>query len=68
MSPQDLIAKHYMDHKGYAGVEPYDVDKLDGEPCWYYLYELEDGSHLELEVFWDGGQWETTVTSFELAK
>lgn len=64
-SPQYEAAALFMSHKGLAGARPYDVDKLDDVPCWYFYYNLDDGL-LELEVFWDrnGERWETTVTSF----
>lgn len=68
MSPQDQIAQHFMAHKGYGDIEPYDIQRLDDQTCWYYLYELHDGSTLELEVFWDGSQWDTVVTAFALAE
>lgn len=55
-----------MEHKGYPGIEPFDVQHLDGKPCWYFIYQLPEGT-LELEVFWNGRAWETTVTTFTLA-
>lgn len=66
LSPQEQVARQFMEHKGYLNVEPTEIDELDGTPCWYFLYELPEGS-LELEVFWNGREWETTVTTFTLA-
>jgi hypothetical protein len=63
MAPQDLAAALFMEHKGFPGLEPYDIDKIEDEPCWYYLYEMPEGI-LELEVFWNGEDWETMVTTF----
>lgn len=65
-TPQELVAEQFMTHKGYGDIRPYDIDKLNDEPCWYFLYDLEDGATLELEVFWNGSEWETTVTGFSL--
>lgn len=64
-SPQYEAAALFMAHKGLPQARPYDVDKLEDIPCWYFYYELDDGL-LELEVFWDrtGERWETTVTAF----
>ena len=66
-TPQALIARHYMDHKG-IGVEPHAIDKLDDLPCWYFYYDLPQGE-LELEVFFDNvaDDWIVTVTSFPVA-
>ncbi len=64
LEPQDVVASRFMSHKGYD-IRPYDVEKLDGQPCWYYYYELPEGI-LELEVSWDGRDWETLVTSFSV--
>lgn len=64
-SPQGQVARNFMARKGYGNTEPIDVEKLDGSPCWYYLYHLPEGK-LELEVFWNGKEWETTVTTFHL--
>lgn len=66
--PEELVARQFMSHKGYGEVLPYDVEKLDGQPCWYFLYRLPEGI-LELEVSWDSntGQWDTYVSTFTLA-
>lgn len=61
--PADRVAQDYMARKGFPSVEPRDVVKLDGRPCWYYVYDLSDGV-LELEVFWDGREWQMAVTAF----
>lgn len=68
LAPEDQVAANYMAHKGYRGIEPVDVEKLFEQPCWYYYYELPEGT-LELEVFWNEKrrQWETMVTAFRLA-
>lgn len=68
LSPQEQVAANYMARKGYEGYSAVDVTQLDGIPCWYFVYALDEGT-LELEVFWDEKKqaWETTVTSFTLA-
>lgn len=68
MAPHEQIARQFMQHKGYGDVEPYDIDKLDDVPCWYFLYRLPEGT-LELEVSWDecAGEWDTYVSTFTLA-
>lgn len=63
MEPQDQAAAFFMERKGYPGIKPRDVTKLDGHPCWYYVYDLDDGV-LELEVEWRRRQWSTRVTTF----
>jgi len=64
--PQDVVASEFMKHKGYPDAHPYDVEKLDDQKCWYYLYSLDEGM-LELEVSWEEATgWETYVTSFGL--
>lgn len=66
-TPQGLAAQQFMDHKGLGRMAPYDFDKLDDQPCWYFYYDLDEGD-LELEVFWDElDGWEVTVTTFTLA-
>lgn len=67
MTPQELVAQDFMKHKGYPNLEPSDVQKVDNQPCWYFLYELPEGT-LELEVFWDSQNWVTTVTTFTLGE
>lgn len=66
MSPQDQIAEMFMKSKGYFYPKPRDITKVEGIPCWYYLYKLHDGT-LELEVSWNGREWNTLVTSFSVA-
>lgn len=68
MYPQEQVAQQFMEHKGYGDFEPYDVEKLDGVPCWYFLYQLPEGT-LELEVFWNPEleEWEANVSTFTLA-
>ncbi len=63
-SPQDNVAEDFMRGKGYRWVQPRDVTKLEGSPCWYYVYDLPDGV-LELEVSWDGAEWQTLVTAYQ---
>ena len=65
LKPQEQVAAQFMAHKGYGSVEPIDVTKLDHEPCWYFVYQLSEG-RLELEVYWNGSEWETLVTTFDL--
>lgn len=65
--PQDLAAQQFMDHKGLGHLRPYHVERVDGEPCWYFYYELPEGV-LELEVFWDGDTWEWNVYTFNVAQ
>jgi hypothetical protein len=63
-TPEALAAQHFMERKGLGHLEPFDVEKLDDQPCWYFYYDLPEGQ-LELEVFWDPRDgWETTVTTF----
>lgn len=66
-TPQAVVAQLFMAHKG-LDLEPYDMEKLDGQPCWYFYYELPEGD-LELEVYYDHEtrEWDTTVTTFTLA-
>lgn len=68
-TPQGQVAQNYMIRKGYRGYYPIDIQELDGVPCWYFLYQLDEGL-LELEVFWNDKkqEWETMVTSFTLAE
>lgn len=63
--PQNVVARNFMERKGYRRIAPIDIEKLEDQPCWYYLYDLPEG-RLELEVFWNGEAWETTVTTFAL--
>jgi hypothetical protein len=67
-SPQDRVAALFMKRKGYGNVKPWRVTKLDKVPCWYYVYDLDEG-RLELEVSWDAvaREWETLVTTFSVA-
>lgn len=65
-TPQGMVAQQFMENKGLTDVEPVEVDKVQGQPCWYFLYEMPEGD-LELEVFWDADSgWEATVTTFTL--
>lgn len=63
--PQEQVAALFMKHKGYSGLGPYHQEKLDGQPCWYFYYDLPEGI-LELEVSWDGAEWDAYVTTFTL--
>lgn len=67
LAPHEQVAQLFMEHKGYAGAVPRDIEKLDGWPCWYFTYQLNEGI-LELEVNWNGRDWETLVTTFTLAQ
>lgn len=64
-APHEIAASEYMTHKGYAGIEPLDIQKLEDISCWYFLYRLPEGV-LELEVSWnaDHQEWDTLVTAF----
>lgn len=75
--PWARVAQKFMAHKGYMFIKPRDVIKLDGLPCWYFVYDLPDGAVLELEVAWEddgtftsngAGKWTTTVTTFQPAE
>lgn len=66
LKPHEQVAHQFMAHKGYSYIEPSDIQKLDGQPCWYFLYQLPEGI-LELEVSWNGEEWITLVTTFQLA-
>lgn len=63
VAPQDVVAEDFMDRKGFPNEQPVMIDKLDDQPCWYFVYNLPDGV-LELEVSWDGSEWQTLVTTF----
>jgi len=66
VEPQDEVASDFMRRKGYPDIKPYNVDKLEGQPCWYYLYDLPEGT-LELEVSYDRETgWNPYVTTFNL--
>jgi len=64
-TPQARVAQQFMDHKGLGHLRPVEIEELDDQPCWYFYYVLPEGD-LELEVAWEGGRWETTVTTFTL--
>lgn len=66
MEPQDEVARDFMQRKGYQSIEPFEVDKVEGIPCWYFMYELPEGT-LELEVSFNGHDWETYVSTFTIA-
>lgn len=66
LKPHEQVAHQFMSHKGYPHIQPSDVEKLEGQPCWYFLFQLPEGT-LELEVSWDGEVWSTLVTTFQLA-
>lgn len=67
LPPEMQVATDFMAHKGYPNIAPVDYDKLDNQPCWYFVYELPEGT-LELEVSWNGEEWDTRVTTFRLAQ
>lgn len=65
-TPQGRVAQQFMEHKGLGELKPYDMEKLDSTPCWYFYYELPEGT-LELEVYWSERKgWEPLVTAFPL--
>jgi hypothetical protein len=61
MRPEDEAAKKYMAYKGYPDVVPVRVEQVEGELCWYYLYDLDEDHELELEVDFQDGEWNFTV-------
>lgn len=63
-----MAAQQFMTHKGLSHLKPIDVEQLEDQPCWYFLYELPEGV-LELEVLYDErtNEWETTVSTFSRA-
>jgi hypothetical protein len=67
-TPQAMIAQHYMRETKGIRATPFDVEQLEGQPCWYFYYALPQGV-LELEVFFDEGRddWNVTVTSFPVS-
>jgi hypothetical protein len=67
MKPHEQIAQLYMEHKGYPDIQPVAIEPLENDPCWYFVYELAEGT-LELEVFWDGAEWHTNVVTFSMLK
>lgn len=66
IEPQDQMARSFMFRKGYQLIEPRDVIKIDGIPCWYYVYDLPNDDVLELEVSWNEREqkWTALVTAF----
>ncbi len=63
MAPQDEVARDFMQRRGYQ-LDPVSVERVDGQHCWYYLYELPEGE-LEIEVSWsreDG--WDVVTSGF----
>ena len=66
-TPQGRVAQLFMEHKGLGHLQPYDIEKVEDEPCWYFYYELPEGD-LELEVYWDPSDgWDTQVSTFTVA-
>ena len=66
MTPQDRVAQQFMAHKGLPDLQPVEIEQLENQTCWYYIYELPEGD-LELEVLWNNTEWLATVTAFTLA-
>jgi hypothetical protein len=66
MNPQETVAHEFMARRGYD-IEPFDVERVEGDFCWYFYYSLPEG-RLELEVVWakDSG-WSASVTDFNKA-
>lgn len=63
-TPQALAAQTFMRHKGLGEHVPYEVEKLDDQPCWYFYYEV-DGGTLEIEASWDPTDgWDVMATAF----
>lgn len=63
--PEHLAAAWFMARKGFPDLEPWDVERLEDQDCWYFAYDLpNDQGQLELEVSWNGRTWDTLVTTF----
>lgn len=60
MTPEVEAARKYMAHKGYPDIDPLQVDRVEGEHCWYFLYQMPEGM-LELEVDFVNGNWNFTT-------
>lgn len=63
LRPHEQVAAQFMAHKGYGDIQPHSVEKLDNETCWYFYYQFPEGD-LELEVYWDGHEWDVLVSTF----
>ncbi len=61
MPPQDEVARDFMERRGYKD-EPFSVERVEGEHCWYYIYDLPEGE-VELEVSWTREDGWSVVTS-----
>lgn len=63
--PHETVARLFMEHKGLSDVRPYDIERVEGDLCWYFYYLLPEGQ-VELEVYYDTArnQWECATTSF----
>lgn len=65
MSPQDEVARDFMQQRGYTQ-DPIEIEKVDGQTCWYYVYDVPEGE-LEIEVYWSSDYgWDVSVSSFNL--
>lgn len=64
--PQEIAARLYMEAKGYLDARPFEQEKLEDQPCWYFYYDVPGEGEIELEIFFDRqlGEWSTTVTNF----
>lgn len=67
VTPQERVAAMFMANKGYPNAQPVDVEKLDGQPVWYFSYDLDEGL-LEIEISWNERtqEWESLVTTFSV--
>lgn len=65
LKPHEQVAAQFMAHKGYRSTMPIGIERLDDELCWYFDYLLPEGQ-LELEVYWNGREWEVKVITFDL--
>lgn len=64
-TPQAAAARQFMSERKLGHLIPFDVERIEGEHCWYFYYDLPEGE-LELEVAWDSKvqKWEMAVTAF----
>lgn len=63
-SPQELAAREFMAAKGFLDARPFQVDEVEGQLCWYYLFQLPEGV-LELEVEYTAERgWNVCVMDF----
>lgn len=64
MSPEEQAARKYMAHKGYPDLNFERIEEVEGELCWYFIYQLPEG-RMELEVAVEDGQWQFATFMLE---